>query len=201
LTDAAPAKFRAALRAHRLPALLAVAAALALPALAGAPGVARWRYDRQAILAGEWWRVLTGNLVHFDRWHLAMNLAGLALLWWLFVADARLRDWLAVGLASALAVGLGLLAFDPSLAWYLGLSGVAHGWWAAAAVFAYRRWPLEALVSGALLGAKTAVEQRYGALLGPLLDPSFAVVVDAHLYGAVGGLAAALVLRGRRAPL
>jgi len=201
LTGGPLAKFRAVARAHRLGALAGAGAALAAPALLGPGGVAALRYDRQAIAGGEWWRLVTGNLVHFDFAHLGMNLAGFALLWWLFVADARPRDWLAVAALAALAVGLGLYVFDPALGWYVGLSGVEHGGWAAAGVFALRRWPLEGVVTLALLGAKTAAEQLHGPLLGPALDPRLAVVVDAHLYGAVAGLATAAALRFRRASL
>ncbi len=201
LTRGALAKFRAVARAQRLAALGGVCALLAAPALLGAGGVARLRYDRQAIVGGEWWRLVTGNLVHFDLAHLAMNLAGLVLLWWLFVGDARPRDWLAVAVVAALAVGLGLLVFDPALDWYVGLSGVEHGWWAAAGVFALRRWRLEGLVTLALLLAKTAAEQLHGPFLGPALEPRLPVVVDAHLYGAVAGLATAAALRLARAPL
>jgi rhomboid family GlyGly-CTERM serine protease len=201
LTDGALAKFRAVAREHRLAGLAGLSAALAAPALLGAGGVALWRYDRRAIADGEWWRLVTGNLVHVDLAHLALNLAGLALLWWLFVADARWRDWLAVALLAALAVGLGLYAFDPALGWYVGFSGVEHGCWAAAGVFALGRRRLEGLVTLALLGAKTAAEQLHGPLVAAALDPHLAVVVDAHLYGAIAGLATAAALRFRRASL
>ncbi|MBC7983971.1 MAG: hypothetical protein H7Y02_08960, partial [Candidatus Obscuribacterales bacterium] len=32
------------------------------------------RYHRAGILAGQFWRLLTGHLVHFDFRHLALNL-------------------------------------------------------------------------------------------------------------------------------
>lgn len=200
LTDAALAKFRALARARRLAPLAALAALLALPALLGARAVAALRYERQALAAGEWWRLLSCHLVHFDLRHLALNLAGLGLLWWLYVADARLRDWLVVALGAALAVGAGLYLLEPGVGWYLGASGVLHGCWAAAAVFAPRQRRGEALGGAALLAAKLAAEHWHGPLSGTL-DPALPVVVGAHLYGALGGLAAALALRRPRASL
>jgi rhomboid family GlyGly-CTERM serine protease len=200
LTEAALAKFRAAAHAHRLAALLAVAALLALPTLAGSGAVARLRYERAAIAAGQWWRLLSGHLVHHDLRHLALNLAGLGLLWWLFAADARLREWLVVALAAALAVGAGLYVLEPAVGWYLGLSGVLHGGWAAAAAFAWRRSRFEALATAALLAAKLAAERWLGPLSGAL-DAALPVIVAAHLYGALGGVAAAAALRRPRAPL
>jgi rhomboid family GlyGly-CTERM serine protease len=200
LTEAGIAKFRSVARSHRLAALVAVAALLALPVLGGAAAVAALRYERAAIADGQWWRLLSCHLVHFDVRHLALNLAGLGLLWWLFVADARPRDWLGVVLAAALTVGGGLYVLEPGVAWYLGLSGVLHGVWAAAALFAWRRWPLEALVTGALLAAKLVAERALGPLSGAV-DAALPVIVAAHLYGALGGLAAAVALRVPRASL
>jgi rhomboid family GlyGly-CTERM serine protease len=200
LTEAGLAKFHAAARSHRLPALLAVAALLVLPALAGPAAVAALRYERAAIAAGQWWRLLSCHLVHFDARHLALNLAGLGLLWWLFVADARPRDWLVVALAAALAVGGGLYLREPGVGWYLGLSGVLHGAWAAAGLFAWRRFRLEALVTLSLLAAKLAAERWLGPLSGAL-DAALPVIVAAHLDGALGGGLAAAALRRPRASL
>lgn len=170
--------------------LLLLAAPLAMPG-----AVALLRYQRDAVAAGELWRLATAHVVHHDGAHLALNLAGLALLWWLFARDARPAWWAAIALASASTVAAGLWFLRPELQWYLGASGVLHGLWAAAGVAARRRWPLEGHVTLALLAAKLAWEQW----LGPLSEAAggLPVIVDAHLYGAVGGLLAALVLRPR----
>ena len=200
MTEAALAKFRTLARAHRLAALAAVALALLAPALAGPGAVAALRYERGAIRAGEWWRLLSCHLVHHDARHLALNLAGLALLWWLYAADARAREWLCVALAAALAVGGGLYLLAPGVGWYLGLSGLLHGAWAAAARFAWRRAPREALATGALLAAKLLAEHWHGPLSAGL-DAALPVIVVAHRSGAVGGGLAALALRAPRASL
>lgn len=174
--------------------LFACVATLVSLSLAGDATTLALRYERAAIAAGEWWRFLGAHLVHHDPAHLAMNLAGLALLWWLFVRDARWRDWALTGLASALTIDAGLWFLAPDLDWYVGLSGVLHGWWAAAALAARARWPLEGWVTLGLLAGKLALEQSQGAL-STGLGAALPVVVDAHLYGALGGLAAALALR------
>ncbi len=186
-------RLRAVLPPH--PAALAAAAALLCAPLAIPGAVAAWRYERAAVSGGELWRLGTAHVVHHDFAHLALNLGGLALLWWLFVRDARPAHWAAVAVASGTTVAAGLWFLRPDLAWYLGASGVLHGLWAAAGVAARRRWPLEGHVTLALLAAKLAGEQW----LGPL-SPSaegLPVIVDAHLYGAVGGLLVALALRPR----
>jgi rhomboid family GlyGly-CTERM serine protease len=188
-----------ALLPPRAGALAACLAPLVALSLAGDAAVAALRYDRAALAAGEWWRLVSAHLVHFDVAHLAMNLAGFVLLWWLFVRDAAWRDWALVGLASALTIDAGLWFLAPDLGWYVGLSGVLHGWWAGA-LAARARWRLEGHVTFALLVLKLAVEQWRGGL-STGLGAALPVIVDAHLYGALGGLAAAFALRLGRARL
>jgi rhomboid family GlyGly-CTERM serine protease len=194
LTRATVAKFRSEWRARRLGALAGVAAALVLVHALGAGAVARLRYERAAIAAGEWWRLLSCHLVHHDLWHLALNLGGFALLWSLYGGAARGRDWLVVALAAALGVGLGLWFGEPQLGWYLGLSGVLHGIWAAAGIAALGRWRLEALITLLLLAAKLAFEEAHGPL-SMALGATLPVVTAAHRYGALAGLTAAAALR------
>ncbi|MFO1394245.1 MAG: rhombosortase [Steroidobacteraceae bacterium] len=158
------------------------------------------RYDREAVLAGQWWRLATGHLVHADGAHLGWNLAGAALVWWLFSTEYSWRGWCAIAIASAAAIDAGFLAFQPDLEWYVGLSGVLHGCMAAglAGWIARSRDPL-VLVIAAIFAAKLGWEQWQGPLpftAGTLAVP---VIVEAHGYGALGGLAAAAGLGfGRR---
>jgi rhomboid family GlyGly-CTERM serine protease len=196
-----PARRPAPPRGPRYPrALVVCAASLFALSVAGDGVTAHLRYERTALAHGEWWRVLTAHLVHLDLRHLALNLAGLGALWWLYAADARPRDWLAVALVSALAIGLGLYLLSPSVQWYVGLSGVLHGIWAAAAVAAWHRWRTESVVTLAVLAAKLAAEQIFGPLSAGV-SSGLPVVTVAHLYGAVGGLLAALGLRLWRQPV
>jgi len=198
---------------------LALAAPAAAAALGGEAARALLRYQRDAVLAGEWWRLLTAHLAHLGPSHLLLNLAGLALVWLLVGGALGPAAWGAVLLLSALAVSGGLLLLDPGLAWYVGLSGVLHGLLAAGAAARLLRpgGPQGSSIQGgsraegalllALLAAKLAWEQTFGPLPGSAEAAGGPVVVDAHLYGAIGGgaagglavLAAALLLR-RRAP-
>jgi hypothetical protein len=100
-------------------------------------------------------------------------------------------------LTGALAISSGLWWLSPHVDWYVGASGVLHSVMAAGAARhlragAWDRWLLIAILSG-----KLAYEQ-FGGHEPPL------VVVDAHLYGAIGGFAAGAalsVLRPRAVPL
>lgn len=148
------------------------------------------RYDRGAIAAGGWWRLLTAHIVHLDAHHLVLNALGLVLMWSLFASDYDAIEWTVIVLAGALAISSGLWWLSPRVAWYVGLSGVLHsimGAGAAKHVFAriWDRWILILFLCG-----KLAYEQ----LGGP--EPPL-VVVDAHLYGAIAGFAVGAALCGR----
>ena len=150
------------------------------------------RYDRMAILQGEYWRLVTGHLVH-DSWsHLIENLAGVGLVAALFPRDYSLRQWLLLALASLVCIDIAFLWLEPQLEWYVGLSGVLHGLLAAGTV---AWWRFEANVLAVILTAIFLGKMSYEQLFGSLPSASsMAVVSEAHVYGAVGGLVAALVL-------
>jgi rhomboid family GlyGly-CTERM serine protease len=163
----------------------------------GDSGSALLRYDRGAIAAGGWWRLLTAHIVHLDTHHLLLNALGLVLMWSLFASDFDGVEWCVIVFAGALGVSSGLWWLSPRVAWYVGASGVLHSVMAAGTAKhllerAWDRWLLVVFLTG-----KLAYEQ-FGGPEPPL------VVVDAHLYGAVCGFAAGAVLAAlprRRVPL
>lgn len=163
-------------------ALFQLATPAALPAL---------RYDRAAVLGGEAWRLVTGQLVHADAAHFAWNVFGVLLVALLFARDYTPRQWLLVLAVSLLAVGAGLLFLEPAVAWYVGFSGALHGLMSAGLLAWLRtsRDPLTWLVV-ALFAAKLLWEHFNGALPFTAGSLSLPVIHQAHTFGAVGGLAA-----------
>lgn len=174
---------------------LAVAALLAVPLIGlqamDAASRAALRYERDAVLHGEWWRLLTAHGVHLGGVHLWMNVT--ALLLCATLAPDAFR-WRALpGLMGRLlwlgwAVGVGLLLAAPQVPDYVGLSGVLYG------LYLWTLWP------SARRGDPTALLTLIGllgwggwqALSGPLPMENDAigghVVTQAHLYGLVGGV-------------
>lgn len=150
------------------------------------------RYARPEIVAGEWWRLFTGNFVHLGWWHVGLDLGGITLLW-ILVGDVLSGwRWVLATLAGAWGVGLGLWWAWPQVIWYVGISGVAHTYWAAGALLLLtrRRWEGGALL--VLLAMKLGWEQAVGPLpssSGILHEP---IVTSAHLIGAVTGVMLAL---------
>ena len=179
-------------RAHLFPLML-VLLTLILGMLE--PAASQWlRYDRDAVLSGQLWRLITGNFVHFGWPHLLMNLAALILIWAIFMRVMTTFRWSVVTLAGALGVGIGLLGFSQAIQWYVGLSGVLHAILVAGIILALSagervQWLLLFLVAIKLLW-----EQMVGPLPGSASVAGGPVLVDAHLYGAAAGAIAGFLL-------
>ena len=162
--------------------------------LSGSTGSSLLRYDRDAILTGELWRLLTGHFVHLGWKHFIMNIAGLILIWLLFGRFLTTVKWTACIICNALLISIGFLVFNPELHWYVGLSGVLHGMFVCGAIASIATgYRAEALLLLLLVG-KLIWEQLAGALPGSAAFAGGAVVVDAHLYGAMIGLVSAFFL-------
>ncbi len=153
------------------------------------------RYDRAAIGAGDWWRLLTAHFVHLDGHHLLLNELGLVLVWALFAQDYDAVDWCIIVCTGSLAISSGLWWLSPRVAWYVGASGLLHAIMAAGTVrhLVARAWDRWILLGGLIV--KIGYEQltERAGRSAPL------IVVDAHLYGAAAGFAVGAVLCWRMA--
>ena len=119
-------------------------------------------------------------------------------MWALFARDYAPRQWVTIVLASMAAIDAGLWLGDSTVLWYVGSSGVLHGVMAAGTLAYLRRGEREGWLLAAILIAKLGYEHWVGALPFSGSDP---VIVDAHLYGVLGGAAAALLLSPRSTSL
>jgi len=187
-----------ALRHWAVPVVIAIVAAVF--ELGGKPVRELLAFDRTGIAAGEAWRLLSGHFVHLGISHLALNLVGLALVWYLVGGRYTTVRWLFVAILSIVAMDAGFWALNPELDWYVGLSGLLHGLLAAGLVVAVRERDREGLVIALFVIGKLAWEQWGGPLPGSEATAGGAVIVDAHLYGAIGGALAGIVagFTGRR---
>jgi rhomboid family GlyGly-CTERM serine protease len=172
--------------------LLAVCLLLLLIQSGGAAAQLALRYDRDALAAGQWWRLLTAHVVHLGYEHAVLDVAGLALMWALFARDYSLRGWLLILALSVAGIDAGLWLLSSTTQWYVGSSGVLHGVLAAGTCAHLRRREPDGWILAVFLVGKLVYEQAHGALP---LTAGGAVIVDAHLYGAVSGALAAVLLR------
>src|SRR5579859_310743 len=173
--------------------LLLACAVLLLPELGGEPGRVLLRYDRTGLAAGQWWRLVTGHLIHLDLEHAALNSLGLVLMWALFARDYRPRQWFLITLTAMAAIDTGLWLRDSTVAWYVGSSGALHGVMAAGTLAHLRRRDLDGWILAIFIVVKLSYEQSAGAL--PFSESGPGVVVDAHLFGSIGGACVAVCLK------
>ncbi len=146
------------------------------------------RFERGSIQSGQLWRVITGHLIHLGWGHYLMNMLGLLLICGIYrhrLTAGITITWL---LVCAVVVSGGLLLFNPNVHWYVGLSGVLHGILVAAAISDLKTHRWESLVILGFTGAKLLWEQLQGSVPGSASVAGGQVVVDAHLYGMLGGL-------------
>ena len=168
---------------------------VALALLAGAvPRIAAGlEYDRAAMLRGEVWRPLTGQLVHWSWPMTAADLGVLAAAGLFVERRSRGRAWL--GIAAGLLAVAAAVALSPDLLRYRGSSGVAT----ALVVLALLDLRLPLAVCGLLLlSAKTAVEIATGQpVLAGTLPAGVALAPAVHVAGALAGLAVGAATRSR----
>lgn len=145
-------------------------------------------YQRDAIVAGQWWRVFTAHFVHLNMAHALLNSAGTLMLAAFLRQDIARRDWWAVTLLAPFVISLGLWFKQPTLIGYVGFSGVLHGLLYFGVIRLLSVMPAMAGGILVLLLGRQIWEQT-GAY-----DPEYLrglihgrVMPDAHLFGAITG--------------
>ena len=156
----------------------------------GGPAPEGLVFDRQAIMHGELWRLLTSHWVHVDTEHLAWNLLAFGILGWMIetsLGPGRLYHALITGMCLVTAWVWWLI---PDLDYYCGLSGILNTLLLVILIDGWRSsrqlvFPLVAV--GAI--AKIAYELFQSSAI--FTHTSWPAVPEAHLAGA---LAAVIVI-------
>ncbi len=145
-------------------------------------------YNRQLISQGEFWRIFTGHFFHTNGYHLLLNLAALILLWALHGQFYTLKNYSLLFITSILVCSAGLYFLSTDIRQYVGLSGVLHGIFVFGALMDIRHHDKTGYLLFTGVWLKIGHEQFYGASedVSTLINAS--VAIDAHLWGAIGGL-------------
>jgi len=154
-----------------------------------------WRFDRH-LFSQQPLQALSHALVHLNTQHLALNIAGLLTIGLLFSSAFRSLWWIAALAASAIASAYGVFYYSLETDWLVGLSGALHGLF----VYAVLRSRASFIWIAALV-IKLTVEQKPDWLPANNMSQfteqliNNPVIVDAHLWGAIGGLVFFLIAR------
>ena len=159
---------------------------------------------RRALAFAEPWRLLTSHFVHLTLLHAILNAVALLLLGRLFEERLKPVEFFGILCVAPVVISLGFRSLLPELAWYRGLSDVLHAIyfagcvvWVASATGRVRWLAIAALIAGTL---KVLIEQPWDSSFPVHEVLRIAVVPQAHLIGAVVGVATGLLIRARRAP-
>ncbi len=152
-------------------------------------------FKRDHIANGELWRIVTGNFVHTNYPHLALNLTG----WWimglLFFDSFQSKKILLSTIFLSIFTGACLYWFSTNLEWYAGFSGVLYGLFLVGAITAI-------LQKDYLFGTGVALLIIGKVLWGHFIGESESsaeligvpVATDAHLFGIAGAVIVGLFL-------
>jgi rhomboid family GlyGly-CTERM serine protease len=174
--------------------------ALSCLAIMSSGVTAAWELDRAAVASGQWWRLITGHLTHWNFDHLFWDAATFLVL---SIMCLRRRPAATIGcvMVGSLAISAVVLGLHPDLTTYRGLSGLDTALFTLLAVMFYhdaRRDGDRALAAVAKWGlaaltAKTAYELATGdTLFVNSRQAGFVPLASAHAVGAVIGFMAAV---------
>lgn len=147
--------------------------------------------DREAIIQGQWWRLLSGHLAHASSPHLALNLFAFCLL--AGYTEYRSRKLFCLTLLAGL-ISVNALLMSPwsELERYSGLSGILNALFVTALYLTARQLGKTWLVLVTLAYiAKLSFELR-SASVGVVI-PGWPPYPPAHIAGALGGLLSLIV--------
>ncbi|MFB1016302.1 MAG: rhombosortase [Alteromonadaceae bacterium] len=145
-------------------------------------------YNRDLISQGEVWRIFTGHFLHTNGYHLLLNLSAIHLLWALHGQFYQYVSYTFLFIITALTTSVGLYIFSTDLHQYVGLSGVLHGVFIFGALMDIKNKDKTGYLLFIGVWLKIADEQYSGASqdVAELIGANIAI--DAHLWGAIGGL-------------
>ncbi|NQZ93389.1 MAG: rhombosortase [Moritella sp.] len=145
-------------------------------------------YNRESIINGEYWRLISGNFNHTNIYHLFLNLAALAVIGGLHYRYYNSAAYTGLILLLSIGVGVGILWLSPSTHLYVGLSGILHGIIIVGAVIDVTKkyYSGYVLIIGTVI--KVINEQLFNSPVGISQLIEAKVLTEAHLYGLVTGL-------------
>ncbi|MFT5756287.1 MAG: rhomboid family GlyGly-CTERM serine protease [Alteromonadaceae bacterium] len=145
-------------------------------------------YQRDLVSQGEIWRIFTGHIFHTNGYHLLLNVLALIMLWALHGQFYNSRIYLLVLIISALTSSIGIHFFSLDIQRYVGLSGVLHGVFIWGAVMDIKTKDKTGYILLVGVFLKILHEQFYGASEDVAQLISASVAINAHLWGALGGV-------------
>jgi len=161
-----------------------------MAAFLSTPIASRLIFDREAILNGQVWRLLSCHLVHFTPSHLIYNLFAFVIASWILERKS-LCHLLIIYSLTAVSISMALLIFAPDMDFYGGVSGMACGLLYYCALLKQREPHLKGLCRCVLLciPIKLALETYHQTSVLPYFEPQpFVMMPVSHIAGVVSAI-------------
>ena len=171
-----------------------VAVAISLLAIGGDNLAQLLAYHRDYISSGEFWRLLTGHLVHSNTWHYLLNLASLLFIGALFGQLLSGAVWATAFVFCGLSISGIYWFFAPGFTSYVGLSAVLYG---VIIIGAIQDLPKNKLIAIALIIIVTGrvIWQQFDGASESLTElVENRVAIESHLFGIITGYLFSLLL-------
>lgn len=146
----------------------------------------------EKVLDGEWYRVITGQLLHTNLNHFLLNSSGLILVWALHGEYYSVKHYLILMLLCLTLVGITLMFF-ANYSHYAGLSGVLHSLLIYGGIIDITKQEKTGWLLLTGIGIKVAYENIVGASEQTEQLIGAAVATEAHLIGVIVGCIAAVI--------
>jgi rhomboid family GlyGly-CTERM serine protease len=146
-------------------------------------------YQRELVEDGQWWRIVSGQLVHNNFAHLLPNMAALALCRLVLVSSCSEREFIFNLLFCILLTGVLIHFLLRSYDYYLGISAVVYGMFLVGTVHLIRgrhywAWLVLLVLVFKLMRDYFAPE----TLAGVAADIGVPVAIEAHFVGVLAGV-------------
>lgn len=135
--------------------------------------------------------ILFAPLLHGGFGHLIANTIPLAVLSWLVLTTRRLANFVAISLIILVVAGLGTWLVAPRASLHIGASGLIFGYFGFLLAIAYFERSIQSFVLAIV------VIIFYGSMIFGVFPRGGGISWQSHLFGLIGGGAAAFVT-GRR---
>ena len=190
----------ASIESPRVDGPISIVIAAIAAALVALPGISELlQFDRTAILAGEWWRMLTSHLTHFGTSHLFWDVLMFLVLGCLCERQSR-KQFIACLIASAGLISLVVLTVSPEMQIYRGLSGIDTALFTLVAVTLLKQkwaerdttWVIAIASLLTALIVKIAIEMSGATIFVDAHEAGFVPAPLAHVVGATIGIVVSL---------
>ena len=144
-------------------------------------------YHRDAIISGEFWRYLSGHLVHSNGWHLLLNLASLTMIGLLFSSHLSIILWALVFVLSGVMISSGYFFVAVQFQSYVGLSAILYAVIIIGALLDIKQQPLIAVLVLVVVTGRVIWQQFSGSMesLASIIEDR--VAIESHLFGIISG--------------